>query len=562
MVTSLAYYLKYRPQSLAELIGQESVKKTLLSSFKSNKLSHAYLFVGPRGTGKTSTARILAKMVNCEANNEVDNDVPCNKCSTCLSITDGSNLDLIEIDAASNRGIEDIRSLRDKIKLSPTKAKKKVYIVDEVHMLTTEAFNALLKTLEEPPQHALFILATTEGAKIPATILSRVQKLDFELATTEELLEALEKIAKAEKIDITQEALKILVKKSDGSFRDGVKLLDQLASVGEKITAEILNDSLKSTSFENILNLVIILASKDAKEGLLNIGKQLKEGADTKDIILSLMDALRSLILIKNNVGEVLVKPQLTEDKYQSLVEVSQSFHLSDLIKSLDILQNSLEKLKFSSIVSLPLELAIVEICQDNLIVSSPTNNPENHNQNPVTSSQNIKQSIKEEKEQKQDVKLTAEESAIEELTSEKSVKLEIIKTELVIEKADDQSKASSSNEDILKLKEKWNLILETVRPVNFSLEALLRSINVLECTANTVIIEAPYSFHQRILEAPKNRDLLEGVFSDVLGRSVRISTVLGSRPQRKADIANIEVAQDDEIIRAAAEIFNSDTVN
>jgi DNA polymerase-3 subunit gamma/tau len=174
----MVFYRKYRPQSLDDVVGQEAVKKTLLSSFESGKLAHAYLFCGPRGVGKTSTARILAKMVNCQAK-----PAPCNTCEICTSITDGSALDLIEIDAASNRGIDDIRALRETIKLAPSICQKKVYIIDEVHMLSNEAFNALLKTLEEPPSHALFILATTETQKIPATILSRVQKLEFKMAT-------------------------------------------------------------------------------------------------------------------------------------------------------------------------------------------------------------------------------------------------------------------------------------------------------------------------------------------------------------------------------------------
>jgi DNA polymerase-3 subunit gamma/tau len=207
-MSSQAFYLKYRPQSLDDLVGQEIVKKTLLQSFTQNRLSHAYLFAGPRGSGKTSTARILAKMVNCE-----DKTPPCNKCEICLSITDGSNLDLIEIDAASNRGIEDIRLLREKIKLSPSFSKKKVYIIDEVHMLTSEAFNALLKTLEEPPSHALFILATTDAQKLPQTILSRVQKLDFKLASKEELSIALKNIVDKEKIQIDEESINLIVKK-------------------------------------------------------------------------------------------------------------------------------------------------------------------------------------------------------------------------------------------------------------------------------------------------------------------------------------------------------------
>ncbi|MCR4305828.1 MAG: DNA polymerase III subunit gamma/tau, partial [Candidatus Daviesbacteria bacterium] len=313
---NIAYYLKYRPQALPELIGQESVKKTLLSSFEENRLSHAYLFVGPRGTGKTSTARILAKMVNCPAKQ----NVPCNECEVCISITDGSNMDLIEIDAASNRGIEDIRSLREKIKLSPTSLKKKVYIIDEAHMLTTEAFNALLKTLEEPPAHALFILATTELGKIPQTILSRVQRLDFKLAAQDEILEVFEKIINKEKINIEPEALKVLVKRAEGSFRDGVKLLDQISSGKGKITVEALQADLKSTRFDELLDLVKNVSGRNSAKSLLNVSKQMEQGIDTRELITSLMDFLRSLTLIKNGVGEELVKPQFSEDKYKEMM--------------------------------------------------------------------------------------------------------------------------------------------------------------------------------------------------------------------------------------------------
>ncbi len=575
MSTSLAFYLKYRPQSLDELVGQDAVKKTLLPSFQNNKLSHAYLFVGPRGTGKTSTARILAKMVNCEkgitsetgttsttgeekVQEEKPRDTrdtsktrgtlfPCNECATCLSITDGSNLDLIEIDAASNRGIEDIRSLRDKIKLAPTSAKKKVYIIDEVHMLTQEAFNALLKTLEEPPAHALFILATTESAKMPTTILSRVQRLDFKLATAGELLEALKKIVESEKINIDEEALKVLVKRSDGSFRDGVKLLDQIASIGGKITTKAIEESLKSSHFDDTIDLLQNLSSRNAATGLLIITKQVESGIDIKELLLSLMDAFRSLVMIKNGVGEQLVKSHLTEDKYQKLEEMAKSFSGSDLVRALDILQSALEKLKFASIPSLPLELAIVEICGEEssdkiAILDSPS----------VISSS---------------LSLRGSSLRVEDLSEAKDLPIHLKPASV-----GDSSSQTPQNDmllpsdldspDILKLKEKWTFVLETVRSINFSLEALLRSINVSGCTESSVVMEVPYSFHQRILEVPKNRDLLEGVFSDILGRSIRISIILGSRPPRKDDIANIEVAEDDEIIRAAAEIFNSDTVN
>ncbi|MBI4038963.1 DNA polymerase III subunit gamma/tau [Candidatus Daviesbacteria bacterium] len=493
---NIAYYLKYRPQSLSEIIGQENVKKTLNFSFQENRLAHAYLFTGPRGTGKTSTARILAKMVNCES----QSSDPCNKCSSCISITDGSNLDLIEIDAASNRGIEDIRSLRDKIKLSPTTAKKKVYIIDEVHMLTTEAFNALLKTLEEPPSHALFILATTEAGKIPQTILSRVQRLDFKLATRSELLQALQKIVMAEKINIDDGGLKLLIKKSDGSFRDGVKLLDQVSSLEGRITAEVLEKFLKSTNFETILHILEVFEKKDTQTGLKLITKEIDGGIDIKELILALMDAFRNMVYIKNGLADELVKEKFSLDFYHSLIKVSENLTNQDLVKNLDILQKAYQNLKTTAISSLPLELAVVEICGEESSQTAPS----------------------------------------------------IIYPPL----------SNSDSTDIQKLREKWTYVCETIRPYNFSLEALLRSTNITQCTQTAVIMEVPYSFHQRILESPKNRDILESILSEILGRQIKISTMLGNRPESKEDVANIEVAADDDIIRAAAEIFSTDSIN
>ncbi|MBI3103422.1 DNA polymerase III subunit gamma/tau [Candidatus Daviesbacteria bacterium] len=521
---NIAYYLKYRPQTLTDLIGQDLVKKTLLSAYSTNKLSHAYLFVGPRGTGKTSTARILAKMVNCEGKN-----IPCNECTTCLSITDGSNLDLIEIDAASNRGIEDIRSLRDKIKLAPTNSRKKVYIIDEVHMLTQEAFNALLKTLEEPPNHALFILATTDAQKIPQTVLSRVQRLDFKPAKSNELLEVFQKIVKMEKINIDEEALKLLIKKADGSFRDGVKLLDQVSSMEGKITGDILEKFLKAANFEKLLEFVGDLAKLDTTKALSLVVKEVNEGVDVKELVLSLMDLLRNIVFIKNGLGEQLVKEDYSEENFQSLIKVSENFTNQDLVKILDSLQKALEQMKTTSIPSLPLELAVVEICGEQ-----------------------ISKTI-------DDGKLKIE---VEDGTLKMEKQEEIHPQPSILKEPSSTIHHPPSNDDIQKLKEKWTFVLETIRPVNFSLEALLRSVSITHCTDTTLIMEVPYSFHQRILESPKNREILEGILSEILGRQIRISVSLGARPQRIEDLANIEVAADDEIIRAAAEIFNSDAVN
>lgn len=532
----MTFYLKYRPQSLNELIGQEQVKKILTGAFENNKLSHAYLFVGPRGTGKTSTARILAKMVNCERKGEsVKGKVPCNECQTCIAITDGSNLDLIEIDAASNRGIDDIRALRDRIKLAPSSSKKKVYIIDEVHMLTSEAFNALLKTLEEPPEHALFILATTEVQKVPQTIMSRVQRLDFKLASQSELTQALERIASEEKIDIEPDGLKQIVKNAEGSFRDGVKLLDQITSGGGKITKQIVEESLKSGKFEDLASLIEYIALSDTKSSLKIVIDQVDKGLDVKDFMLSLMDMFRNLVFIKNGLGEGLVLPHFPEDKYKILIDLAEKYTNTRLVVILDILQKALEKLKFSSIQSLPLEIAILEMCEwEGQMKSDEIRKSEN---------QKISQS------------LNQKEIVVSDTLTHRQTGTPILSDLSGVQISSDLSGSS----DILKLKEKWTFVLETVRQYNFSLEALLRQVSVKECTNTSVIMEVPYAFHQRILESPKNRELVESLLIDILGRNVRISTILSQRSKSVDDIANVNVAADDDIIRAAAEIFNSD---
>lgn len=507
----MVYYLKYRPQSLSDLIGQEQVVQTLDKALKQNKLSHAYLFFGPKGVGKTSTARILAKMVNCPKGG-------CNKCETCLSITDGSNLDLIEIDAASNRGIDDIRSLREKIKLSPSSLKKKVYIIDEVHMLTTEAFNALLKTLEEPPAHVLFILATTEISKIPQTILSRVQRLDFKQASLEDLVKALKKVVEGEKLAVDEEAIKLLAKKGEGSFRDGVKMLDQLSSRGKKITLEVVEDSFKLGKFEAVFELIKSISEKNTQKGLELIQKEVEAGINLKEYLFSLMELVRSLLLIKHG-AEDLVKKDLGEEKLKELQILSEKFGSHNLIKILENFQQAFEGLKFASIPRLPLEIALIE-------------------SNDGGQDTNDKQ-IEEEK------------------VSENFSKTQQTK-ELVASHAGKPESLQINSSDLNTIRDKWNYILETIKPFNFSLEAMLRTVVLDRVEEDVVFLKVPYSFHQRILEAPRNRDFLEGVLSDVLGKSVKVGCRLEVRPIRREELANVEIAEDDEVIKIASEIFNS----
>ncbi len=527
----MVLYRKYRFQTLDQMVGQGAVKQALKSAILSNKLSHAYLFCGPRGTGKTSTARVLAKTVNCESLDKDGN--PCNKCASCLSTIDGTNLDVIEMDAASNRGIEDIRNLRENIKLAPTIAKKKVYIIDEVHMLSGDAFNALLKTLEEPPSHVLFILATTELQKIPATILSRVQKLEFKKASIDELVESLQKVSEAERISISLEASRLIAQRAQGSFRDAIKLLDMFSSFGE-IDEKSIAISLGTGGFEDNVDLLKNIASKNSKEALLKLFNQLDQGVNIKEVTLTIMDLLRQILLIKNGLAD-LVKNDLGE-KYTDLEKLASNFDDQQLMLVLDNFSKSLDQLRYTSIPSLPLEVAIVSSCQE--IVRGGAQE-RSHASTAVLSEVEGRGRTRE-------TEATGPRTIIAAQDSEQK----------------DEEQMDYSTSDIQKILDRWTYILETVRAYNFSLEALLRSSKIKECNQKSVVLEVPYSFHQRIIEAPKSKDLLQSILADILGRTIIVSTVLGQTPIKREELQNIEVAQDDEIIKLAAEIFNSDSVN
>jgi DNA polymerase-3 subunit gamma/tau len=251
---SQALYRKYRPKGWAEVIGQEHVLQTLKNAIVADRVGHAYLFSGPRGTGKTTLARLLAKAVNCLAGNLANR--PCNECETCTAVNENRFLDLIEIDAASNTSVDDVRALRDKINFSPSQGKYKIYIIDEVHMLSTAAFNALLKTLEEPPPHAIFVLATTEIHKIPATVLSRCQRHEFRRAPVDEIVSQLKMIVSAEKFQADDDALIMIARQAAGGMRDAISLLDQLSSTGTKITLALAQSVLGTATNQTVLDVI------------------------------------------------------------------------------------------------------------------------------------------------------------------------------------------------------------------------------------------------------------------------------------------------------------------
>lgn len=341
----MTLYLKYRPQTIEEL-DLESVRGRLKSILTNNReLPHAFLFSGPKGTGKTSAARILAKIINCEqlSNSKKKEKLePCNKCAQCISIAKGQNIDVIELDAASNRGIDDIRSLKESIALSPNSASKKIYIIDEAHMLTTEAANAFLKTLEEPPSHVVFILATTDPQRLPATVLSRLAIIQFQKATKSEIARQLDRVVKGEKLKVEPEVIDLIAQKSDGSFRDAVKLLETLITDSSSITLNIAQERLLQSQLYQLNDLLHSLINKNQSQALSEIDRLINLGADTKTIIDKLIEMLRHLILKENSVELcILVESLLSAKTYLSVTPIQ----------------------------SLPLEIAIIRWCAQTKVI-------------------------------------------------------------------------------------------------------------------------------------------------------------------------------------------------
>ena len=371
-MTNLVLYRKYRPQSFAEVIGQEHVVQTLTNSIKGNNISHAYLFSGPRGSGKTTIARIFAKAINCE---KPDGFEPCNKCSSCLEIMGSKSIDLIEIDAASHRGIDDIRELREGIKFAPVKSKYKIFIIDECHQLSKDASNALLKTLEEPPAHAIFILATTESHKMLPTILSRCQKFDFKRLQVPEIIKKLEFISKKENVKFDQSALSLIALNSRGSFRDAESLLDEclsfvspaeaLAKEGRVIKTEDIKELLGIVEVGEISRFVNLLIAKNTKDAIMFLNSIIENGVDLQEFTKTLVFYLRQQLLLKispdffNLQNSGLSKEDLDKMKAQTA-----GLAQKDLQSMLEFFIDAENKIKYSAISQLPLELAVINITQ------------------------------------------------------------------------------------------------------------------------------------------------------------------------------------------------------
>jgi len=360
---SLVFYRKYRPQKFSDFVNQESVKKTLQNALLLDKISHAYLFCGVRGTGKTTMARLFAKAINCIKRQEKQYE-PCNQCDNCLDIENNRAVDLIEIDAASNRGIDEIRDLKEGIRFAPVKSKYKVFIVDEAHMLTSQAFNALLKTLEEPPEHAIFILATTEAEKLPATILSRVQRFDFKRLPTNEIAKKLKNISVKEGFEIDESALTMIARAAEGSIRDSESILSQIVaySFDKKITLSEVESVLGAVKFEKINQFLGFLAENKLEQSIRFINDLQNEGYQLHEVMKLVVNLLEKTLLFKlDSSQEQSLKSEFSSEEIEALKKLSQTFEMQRLKTFLKEFMLSLPSIKKAIIPSLPIEIVIIE---------------------------------------------------------------------------------------------------------------------------------------------------------------------------------------------------------
>lgn len=355
-------YRKYRPQKLEEVVGQEHIKKALRNAIELDKISHAYLFTGPRGTGKTSTARIFAKSLNCKEGPTIN---PCGVCENCIDITNSTPMDVIEIDAASNRKVEDAQNILEKVMYAPVNSRYKIYIIDEVHMLSTTAFNALLKTLEEPPKNVIFILATTEVHKVLDTIKSRCQRFDFKRITTDDIVKHLRYIADNEKINITDDALFTIAKNSAGGMRDSIALLDQLSVLDgeEAISTNDINNLLGRLSFDTLNSLADKIVKSEPQGAIEDLEKIYNSGNEPVQILTNLMDYLKNLLVIKNCRKEIAFElTQANDAQVKALTEQAENLETHQIVFLIDKCSEYIKELKLTNNPRLWLEVAIIDL--------------------------------------------------------------------------------------------------------------------------------------------------------------------------------------------------------
>ena len=509
-----ALYRVYRPKNFSDVIGQEHIVRTLKNQIENNNVGHAYLFCGTRGTGKTSTAKIFSRAVNCT---NLHNDEPCNECENCREILEDKTMDVVEIDAASNNSVDDIRELRENVKYSPAKAKYKVYIIDEVHMLSQGAFNALLKTLEEPPSYVIFILATTEPHKIPATILSRCQRFDFKRVTVKDISSRMRYICEKEGIEADEKALNLIARNSQGALRDALSILDQCISFeGNKISYNDVIELLGSVNIEQLFDLAESIIKEDTRKSLQILNDFIIWGKDVRNLVNDLIDHFRNLMVCKisNDLDEIISLPEETIDL---LKQQAETIDTNNLIRILNILSEAQDGMKISSNPRVLMEVTMMKIAQPMFDESKEALIKRIENLEQKIESGNIK------------VNHISTNKTVDNFNENNQ------QNNNTVEKQEDENiEYENLKGDDIKLVEKsWKKILQKMKEdKNQVIRALLQDVDSFNISEDTlyIIFTDNYSFAKSRLDSPVTIQYVEKVIREVLNRSFSVKIALKSQ--------------------------------
>lgn len=522
-----AIYRKFRPKTFDDVLGQEHVTRTLKNQILSGNIAHAYLFSGIRGTGKTSTAKIFSRAVNCLNNHDGN---PCNECEICKSILNETNMDVIEMDAASNNGVEDIRELRDKVKFLPVKSKYKVYIIDEVHMLSKGAFNALLKTLEEPPEHLLFILATTEPQKIPATILSRCQRFDLKRIKTPVIVENMKKICDEIGVEYEENALKLIAANSEGAMRDAQSILDRCLSFNdEKIDYETVINLLGTVNYQVILKAADYIINRDIKNTMILVDDILNEGKEISIFLDELIICFRNMLIIKTtNSTDNLMR--ISEDEAEELKRSSSNISVDEIVKIIEDLSTAQLECKKSLNSRVLLETKLIKMLNDvnNLNINELMSKIEELESNIKDKSFTVKQPKTDVKKNtaKDNVKAeidrtkAPEHTEMEHFTSRESSEIE----------QEDKHFDNKSDEAIYNIiMNSWQTILKKVRSENAGLQAIIRESKLYEVENKKAVFEfdPKFTFHISAANQPKNKQKFKEILSGFVNDDCEVEFII-----------------------------------
>lgn len=574
-MTYLVMARKYRPQKFEEVVGQSHVTVTLVNAIKAGRISHAYLFAGPKGTGKTTVARILAKALNCK---EGPTPKPCGECDSCKEIAIGRSLDVVEIDGASNNSVDDVRALRENIRYVPSHGEYKIYIIDEVHMLSDSAFNALLKTLEEPPAHAIFIFATTEPHQVPPTVLSRCQRFDFRRIPTLDLVKTIQTIAEKEKLEIDQDAAYILARRADGSLRDILSLLDQVIAFGgeteesssqRKITKELVSQTLGLVDQEKLFELTDAISQKDTTKGLSILNQLIDSGIDIPEFVNSLLQHFRDLLVSKVEQDSKILF-DLSDTYINKYKEKGKDFSETDILRMIKVVADLNISLKRATDPRIFLELALMKLLKMESAVSlEDVLNKLDQLQSNQRKESNLTNSSMDSQSQSSSTHLSTSEDA----TMPTKTKDSVPDSSNSVGKTGPSEKEKISLQN---LKDRWNEVLEKIKKAKLSLWSLMKDGEIISFEDDSITMEFQNgrSFHKKQAEKKENLTLLQKALEEVYGQSFQFKFELNQEKMvssggqnnstysgRKDQLNLSQAAQKDPLIKTIMDTFEGELI-